>query len=556
MTADVVYIGGKEVNVTGVGYKPEGDFSCGGEGIDCRRMGEGMDHLFRASMLCSDATLTKEEGEWKILGDTTEGALIVLAEKASCETNQIRKEDPREDELPFDADRKMMSTLHDVDGKKIGYTKGAPEQVLGICNREWFESGTVELTRDKIYEVTKLTESMAREGYRTLGIAYSPEGKMEEEMIFLGIVGIRDKIRKEAKEAVKTAKMAGIRPIMITGDHRLTATAIGKEIGIIRSDKESINCRDLDDMDDALFEKIVKRRSVYARASPEHKVRIVKALKKMGEIVAMTGDGVNDAPSLKTADIGVAMGITGTDVSKEASDMIITDDNFASIVAAVEEGRSIYDNIRKVIQFLLSCNMGEVMVMLAAILIGWELPLIALQILWMNLVTDSFPALALVTEPKEPGLMKRKPRDPKESAITKDMLISIFISAGIITIGTLGVFFYYRDYMNESLELARTMALTTMVFFQMWTAIAARSTTHTMAEIGWFSNKKLLGAIALAIALMIPIIYIPFLQDIFGTTGLALIDWGTILIVSVFGLVVVEVWERINRKWFHLGVTA
>jgi Ca2+-transporting ATPase len=336
----------------------------------------------------------------------------------------------------------------------------------------------------------------------------------------------------------------------------LTATVIGKEIGIIKRDVQAINCRDLDALDDSEFERTIKKVSVYARASPEHKVRIVRTLKKMGEIVAMTGDGVNDAPSLKSADIGVAMGITGTDVSKEASDMIITDDNFASIVSAVEEGRSIYDNIRKVIQFLLSCNMGEVTVMLAAILIGWELPLIALQILWMNLVTDSFPALALVTEPKEPDLMKRKPRDPKESAITKDMIISIGVSAGIITVGTLGVFWYYHDRLGESIELSRTMALTTMVFFQMWTAIAARSTTHTMAEIGWFSNKKLLGAIALAIALMIPVIYVPFMQNAFGTASLGLNEWGMILVVSVFGLIAVEIWERINRKWFHFGAAA
>lgn len=556
MTSDVVHIDGKEIHVTGSGYEPEGSFFIANKEIDPRRMGDGMEHLFMASLLCSEANLEKEDGQWKILGDTTEGALIVLAEKAGWVTSEIRGEDPREDEIPFDADRKMMSTLHNVEGKMIGYTKGAPESVLGICDRQWSDESIKIFDQGMKDEILKLTENMAMQGYRTLGVSYSPEGRMEDRMVFLGIVGIRDKVRPEAKDAVKTAKRAGIRPIMITGDHRLTATAIGKEIGIIRSGKESINCRDLDGMTGKEFSKTVKRVSVYARASPEHKVRIVKALKEMGQIVAMTGDGVNDAPSLKTADIGVAMGITGTDVSKEASDMIITDDNFASIVSAVEEGRSIYDNIRKVIQFLLSCNMGEVTVMLVAILMGWELPLVALQILWMNLVTDSFPALALVTEPKEPGLMERKPRDPKESAITKDMIISIGISSVIITIGTLAVFWYYHDHLKESIEISRTMALTTMVFFQMWTAIASRSTTHTMAEIGWFSNKKLIGAIALAIALMIPVIYVPFMQNAFGTSGLVLSDWGIILSVSVFGLVAVEVWERINRKWFHLGAAA
>jgi Ca2+-transporting ATPase len=379
---------------------------------------------------------------------------------------------------------------------------------------------------------------------------------MEDRMVFLGIVGIKDKMRKEAKKAVQTTRRAGIRAIMITGDHKLTAAAIGKEIGLIKRDSEAINCRDLDDMSDVEFIKAISKVSVFARASPEHKVRIVKGLKAMGEIVAMTGDGVNDAPALKMSDIGVAMGITGTDVSKEASDMIITDDNFASIVAAVEEGRSIYDNIRKVIQFLLSCNMGEVMVMLVAIIIGLPLPLIALQILWMNLVTDSFPALALVTEPKEPNIMRRKPRNPKESAITKDMIVSILVSAGIITIGTLAVFWYNLEYLGKSETLARTAALTTMVFFQMWTAIASRSTTHTMAEIGWFSNKKLLGAIAIAVFLMIPIIYVPFLQNVFGTASLGLLDWAEIIVISIFGLVAVEAWERVNKRWFHFGAVA
>jgi len=280
-------------------------------------------------------------------------------------------------------------------------------------------------------------------------------------------------------------------------------------------------------------------------------VRIVQTLKTQNEIVAMTGDGVNDAPALKLADIGVAMGITGTDVSKEASDMIITDDNFASIVAAVEEGRGIYDNIRKVIQFLLSCNIGEVTLMLIAILIGMPLPLVALQILWMNLVTDSFPALALNTEPKEPDLMKRKPRDPNEGAITKDMVISILISAIIIAAGSLFMFWYT---LPRGIEHARTMALTTMVMFQMWTAIACRSTTHTMSEIGWFSNPRLLGAIALAVILMIPIIYLPTAQQIFETRALGAIDWLEIAMISVTGLIVIELWEWLNRKYFHYGV--
>jgi len=556
MTADVLYIGDKRIDIGGAGYEPEGDFKVKGKRIDPSKAGKGFDKIMLASLLCSDATMEKGENGRKVLGDTTEGALIVMAEKAGYDQKKQRDTDPREDELPFDANRKMMSTLHDIKGRSIGFTKGAPESILKVCDRELSGKDSVQLNDARREEIHELTTSLASKGYRTLGFAYSPEGRMEEGMVFLGIVGIKDKMRKEAKDAVKTARRAGIRAIMITGDHKLTATAIGKEIGLIKRDSEAINCRELDDMSDEEFIDTISRVSVFARASPEHKVRIVKGLKAMGEIVAMTGDGVNDAPALKMSDIGVAMGITGTDVSKEASDMIITDDNFASIVAAVEEGRSIYDNIRKVIQFLLSCNMGEVMLMLVAIIIGLPLPLIALQILWMNLVTDSFPALALVTEPKEPGIMKRKPRDPKESAITRDMMVSIMVSAGIITIGTLAVFWYNLDYVGKSVTLARTVALTTMVFFQMWTAIASRSTTHTMAEIGWFSNKKLLGAIALAVLLMLPIIYVPFLQNVFGTASLGVLDWGEILVVSIFGLVAVEAWERVNKKWFHFGTVA
>ncbi|MEA3557995.1 MAG: HAD-IC family P-type ATPase [Candidatus Thermoplasmatota archaeon] len=551
MTADVLHIGHRKIDISGTGYDPGGEFTIRGKKED---LGEGFENVMMASILCSDASLEMEDGRRKVIGDTTEGAIIVMAEKAGYDPKKQRMKDPREDEIPFDAERKMMSTVHNIEGELVGYTKGAPESVLGICDRELNREGEIPLSSIRKKEIIALTEKMAMKGYRTLGFSWSPEGRMEDRMVFLGIVGIKDKMRPEAKKAVSTAKRAGIRPIMITGDHKLTAAAIGKEIGLIRRNSEAKSCRDLDDMDEEEFKLTLSNVSVYARASPEHKVRIVKGLKEMGEIVAMTGDGVNDAPALKIAEIGVAMGITGTDVSKEASDMIITDDNFSSIVSAVEEGRSIYDNIRKVIQFLLSSNMGEVMVMLIAIIVGWPLPLIALQILWMNLVTDSFPALALVTEPKEPGIMKRRPRDPKESAITKDMIVSIFVSAGIITIGTLAVFWYDHFFMDRSIEHARTMALTTMVFFQMWTAIACRSTTHTMAEIGWFSNRKLLFAIGGAVALMIPVIYIPFVQNVFGTCGIGVIEWVEILVISVFGLIAVETWEQVNRKYFHFGV--
>jgi Ca2+-transporting ATPase len=551
MTADLLFINEKKYNIEGAGYKPEGCFECQGDMVETFRDNESIKQIMLASVLCSDAELTYSDKQWNILGDTTEGALIVMAEKAGFHHKKNRKKYPRLDERAFDSSRKMMSTVNKIDLGTIVYTKGAPESILEFSTHELWEDKEKPLTDSRKSELQDITSELAGKGYRTLAFAYNKNNEIEQNMVFLGLVGIRDKTRIEAKDAVKTTQKAGIRVIMITGDHKLTATAVGKEIGVINTDKQAINCEQLDSLDDTELKILLQKVSVFARASPEHKVRIVSALKTQGEIVAMTGDGVNDAPALKLADIGVAMGITGTDVSKEASDMIITDDNFASIVAAVEEGRGIYDNIRKVIQFLLSCNVSEITLMLVAILLNWPLPLVALQILWMNLVTDSFPALALNIEPKEPDLMSRKPRDPKEKAITRDMVISILISAVIITMGSLFMFWYS---LPRGLTHARTMALTTMIMFQMWTAIACRSTTHTMSEIGWFSNPKLLGAIALSIVLMLPIIYLPQAQAVFETTALGLVEWFEIIVISVLGLVVIEVWEWVNRRYFHYGV--
>jgi len=553
MTADVLFVGKHKIDIEGTGYSPQGGFKKRGIKIDPKKQEEGFEHIMMASALSSDASVSKEGDQYFILGDTTEGAIMVMAQKAGFDYEELRKENKRIDELPFDSGRKMMSTVHKIDDGRVAYSKGAPERILEVCNEELVGTQVTELTERRRKELIVLTEKMARRGYRTLAFSYDPDGDMEEDMVFLGIVGIRDKVRPEAKEAVAKTKKAGIRVMMITGDHKLTATAIGKEIGLIQKEEQAMNCRDLDAMEDEEFQRTLSKVSVYARASPEHKVRIVRGLKKTGNIVSMTGDGVNDAPALKIADIGVAMGITGTDVTKDASDMIITDDNFASMVGAVEEGRGIYDNIRKVIQFLLSCNMGEVLVVFIALLLDMPLPLIALQILWMNLVTDSFPALALVTEPKESDLMERKPRDPNESVITKDMAISIMVSACIITLGTLVMFWYNYRVIGNSLELSRTVALTTMVMFQMWTAIACRSTTHSLSEIGWFSNPRLLGAITLAIVLMMPIIYLPALQGVFGTVALGMTQWSQIIVISITGLIAVEAWESINRRYLHYG---
>ena len=550
MSVDWLYTGNRVLRIEGRGYAPEGRFLSENVRIDPPMDIEDFRRMMECSVLCSDASLVEEDHEWKIAGDTTEGALLVMARRAGIDAEAYRKAHARKDEMAFDPKRKMMSTVNDMDGTLIGYSKGAPERILAVCSSELMDGKEVPLTELRKKDIIARNESLAREGYRAMGLAFSREGRMEEDMTFLGLTGIRDQVRPEALASVKKAKKAGIRVMMITGDHHLTAASIGKMLGIIESEDQSINCLELDSMDDNAFIDVLKKVSVFARASPEHKVRIVKGLRELGEVVAMTGDGVNDAPALQNASIGVSMGITGTDVAKEASDMILADDNFATIVAAVEEGRTIYANIRKAIQFLLSCNMGEVLVMLVAIAIGWPLPLVALQILWMNLVTDSLPALALVTEPREPDVMSRPPRDPKEGVISKDMIVSIGISALIITIGSLVLF---RLSFDRGMETARTITMVSMVMFQMWTALASRSTTHSMAKIGWFTNRKLLGAIIIGVALVLPVVYIPFLQDIFGTAPLNFGDWTMILLVSSLGLFVVELWELLNRRFLHLG---
>jgi len=551
MIADFLYTNNDKFEIEGTGIIPIGRFIKEGRVINLDQESESFKQVMLASILCSDATFSDYNDGRKILGDTTEGAIIVMAEKVGYDYRKIREEYPRLTEHAFDSNRRMMSTVHNINEVKIAYTKGAPEKVLEVCTGELINSNYYHLSEPRKKYLLGITEDLAQSGYRTLAFSFHPQGIIEQDMTFLGIVGIRDKIRPEAKDAVAKTKHAGIRVVLITGDHKLTATTIGKEIGLITGDYQAINCHELDNIDDKEFNKILDRVSVFARASPEHKVRIIKGLKASGHIVAMTGDGVNDAPALKLADIGVSMGITGTDVAKEASDMIITDDNFTSIVAAIEEGRGIYDNIRKVIQFLLSCNIGEVSLILLAVILGLPLPLIALQILWMNLVTDSFPALALNTEPKEPGLMQRRPRNPSESAITKDMVISIIVSAIIITIGTIFVFLHT---LPHGIDYARTMAFTTMVMFQMWISIACRSTTHTMSEIGWFSNPRLLGAITLAVLLMLPVIYLPQAQDIFGTIALNSYDWLVIIIISFTGLFAVEVWEWVNRRYLNYSM--
>ena len=548
---------GRELEVSGSGYGPKGDFKEGGKKVD-PATDDNVLLLLKAGTLCCDAALGRKEGRYIIIGDTTEGALVVASEKAGFPKGKLDKDHPRIGEVPFDSRRKMMTTVHKA-GKAVWVcTKGAPESVLHHCTHIMTGDGPVPITEAHRASVLERTLHLAEGAFRTLGIAYNelnapPEKydtSLESDLTYIGTVGIQDTIRPEAIKAAKVCRDAGIRVVMITGDHKITAKAVAKELGIIRPGDEVVDGAELDEMDDATLRKKVQAISVYARVSPEHKMRIIEAWKVSGQVVAMTGDGVNDAPALKRADIGVAMGVTGTDVAKEASDLVIMDDNFSSIVSAVEEGRTIYANIRKVIQFLLSCNLGEVLTMFVGILIGLPLPMLPLQILWMNLVTDGLPALALSQEPPEPGVMKRKPFDPKEGAIGKEMLITIIISGAILA-GFALLMFKLHDHYGYNEDHSRTITFVFMIVGQMFVVLGCRSTHHSLSEIGWMSNPKLLGAMALSIALTVPLVYVPFLQVVFSTTALSLFDWAKVLILSFGVLAAIEIWEIIRTRRKH-----
>ena len=450
----------EEVVVTGAGYTPAGEFRENGEKPVNPQVDQAVGRFLRAMALSTDAYLEEEDNRINVIGDTTEGALIVAAQKGGWSRTELEAEMPRVAELPFSSDRKAMTTIHKAQSdaareffagsEVISITKGAPDRLIEWAAQEQTPEGARPLTDERRDAWYRQVDKMASEGLRVLGIAYRPlpdvpdevKPEVERDLILLGLVGIVDPARPEAKAAVQTAREAGIRSIMITGDHALTAEAIARDLGIIGENERALTGADIDRMSDEQLSEAVRTTSAFARVSPEHKLRLVRVLQRQNQIVAMTGDGVNDAPALKQADIGVAMGITGTQVSKGAADMVLTDDNFASIVAAVEEGRIIYDNIRKFVRFLLSSNVGEILVMFIALLIGWPIPLLAIQILWVNLITDGLPAIALGFEPGEPGIMKRKPRPPDESIFAHGVGTRIIWMAIVLAVVTLGAYYW------------------------------------------------------------------------------------------------------------------
>jgi Ca2+-transporting ATPase len=556
MTVRKLYVDGGFIEVTGQGYEPKGEFIR----EDCKlhlEKEKDLSLLLTIGVLCNNSHLDNESG-WRISGDPTEGALLVAAEKAGISQDNLKRKFPRIEEITFDSERKRMTTIHKTPDGVVGYMKGACEIVLELCSST-LENGKIKkLTAEKKREILKMNSDMADDALRVLACAYrkldsknySPE-KVENEMIFVGLMGMMDPPREEVFNAVRKCESAGMKVVMITGDHKITALAVAKELGIMKKDSRVLTGEELDKLGEKGLEKIVEHVAVYARVSPQHKIMIVKALKAKGQIVAMTGDGVNDAPALKMADIGIAMGITGTDVSKEASDMILTDDNFASIVAAVEEGRGIFDNIKKFIRYLLSCNAGEVLTVFFAPLLNLPIPLLPPQILLMNLVTDGLPALALGVEPTNPKIMERPPRDQKED-ILKPMFPTVLMVGFLICFGTLLVFsqycrMYYVAGDGNSLRIPMTVAFTTIVMFELFIAFACRSSSRTIFETGVLSNTSLVLAVASSLILQLAVIYLPPLQAIFKTAALSLSDWVIIIIVSstaFFAMELVKIFQR------------
>jgi Ca2+-transporting ATPase len=537
---------GGEFQVTGEGYAPVGDFLNGeGQTIQVQEHQE-LEALLMACVLCNDATLTQatdnsgnsREGDWDIIGDPTEGALISLAGKAGFDQASFNRLCPRRAEFPFSSERKRMSTICDNSEFGFGkseflmFTKGSPELILERCQSYQVGEQSQPLSEEQRQQILNTNNEMAGRGLRVLGFAHKhlgeipPEGSQEsseQDLIWLGLVGMLDAPRLEVKDSVAICRSAGIRPIMITGDHQLTAQAIGEQLGISEPGDLLLTGRQLEHLSREELEAEVNDVSIYARVSPEHKLRIVKALQKQGKFVAMTGDGVNDAPALKQADIGIAMGITGTDVSKEASDMVLLDDNFATIVAATEEGRVVYNNIRLFIKYILGSNIGEVITIAAAPILGLsDVPLTPLQILWMNLVTDGVPALALAVEPAEPNIMQRRPFNPKESIFARGLgyyILRIGIIFSIISIALMQWAYNHYQTSNDP-KSWMTMVFTTLCIAQMGHALAVRSNTRLTAEMNPLSNPYLLGAVVLTTLLQLSLVYVEPLRSFFGTSYL------------------------------------
>jgi Ca2+-transporting ATPase len=553
MTVTRIVLDGDSIEVTGAGYELEGAFYQHDQPI---APGEN-EHLMLAlqiGALCNDAALEQNGNGIVVLGDPTEGALIVAAEKAGLDQPTLEEVYDRVDEIPFDSETKRMVTVHCTpEGRYVAYVKGSPAAILEAAS--WFMSGGEirAITTQQREDILNLNRQMAREALRVLAVAYRevPEtytpDDLTGDLIYVGLLGMLDPLREEAKVAIAQCREAGIRTIMITGDQPVTAAEIARQLGIDRDatgrSYQTIHARELDDIDEEAWRQVVAETAVFARVSPEHKLRIVESLQQQKQVVAMTGDGVNDAPALRAADIGVAMGIKGTAVAKETADMIIRDDNFATIVKAVEQGRMIYANILRFIHYLFSCNFSEILTVFVAIMLGWPLPLAALQILWLNIITDVLPAMALALEPSAPNVMKHKPRDPEERLLNAPFVWLISWQGVLLAAVTLAAFrvslAWYGD-TADGLRHAVTISFMTLALAQTFHAFNARSQMNSMLNGRLFTNGWLWGAVLACVLLQLAAVYVPFLQLVLHTVPLTLNDWGLVLGFSLLPIVVVE----------------
>ena len=577
MTVTHVIMGDSHFEVTGEGYEPSGEIRevCAeskvlspqssdrpghsfpeNSALSTQRsaLPPGLQDLLTAAVLCNGATLQQENGAWRIIGDPTEAALLVAAAKAGLTKPELERRAPLEREVPFDAERKMMTIVRRTEQGRMAYCKGAPDVLLERCAARLTPDARTEALDDERRRlIGEANASLAQRALRVLAVAYrsvdqpaSADEEVERDLIFLGLFAMKDPLRSEAVEAVRLCRDAGIRTAMITGDHKDTAIAIARELGLHRDDGAALSGSELDGLTDEQLTQRVERISVYARVSAEHKLRIVQAWKRNGAIVAMTGDGVNDAPAIKAADIGVAMGVSGTDVTKEASDIVVTDDNFASIAAAVEEGRGIFDNIRKAVHFLLSCNVSEVLVMLFAALLGLPLPLLPIQILWMNLVTDGFPALALAVDPKAPDLMQQPPRQTQARLLDSGRLWIIAGEGMMLAAIALSAFSCSLFVWQQPIDQARTVTFSVMVAAQLVHAFNCRSDRWSLFQVGVTTNRSLIWAVLVSLALQIAVLATPVMQPIFKVAPLPLEDWELLAAMTFLPLAIVE-----TIKWFR-----
>ncbi|NLW72452.1 MAG: cation-translocating P-type ATPase [Chloroflexi bacterium] len=582
MTVTKIWVDNTMIDITGAGYDPVGDFMIDGEKIDLMKY-QGARNALWVGSLNNDAQLEpsgESDGKttYRMIGDPTEGSILVAAHKAGATGKDLNLNYPRKQEIPFDSERKRMVTVHEIvkpgggdispfysdekTNKFVVNVKGAPDIVLNLCSYiQRMDNTVAELTEADRRAILEANNNMTSQALRVLGVAYRPvheqptdidAASLEKDLVFAGLIGMIDPSRAEVKPALKEAQSAGIRSVMITGDFPNTAKAIAEDIGLLQPGHQVLMGSEIDNKTPEEMREVVKITDVYARVSPEHKMKIVDALRENGEIVAMTGDGVNDAPAIKRADIGVAMGITGTDVAKETADMVLTDDNYASIVSAVEQGRIIYSNIRKFVYYLVSCNIAEIMTIFLATVFGWNTPLAPIQLLWLNLVTDGAPALALGSEKGDPDIMEHPPRPTKEPIINSYMLKGIIVQTIAITAATLGAFFlgggWAKGASPEARVLSETYAFVTLSLSELLRAFTARSEYYPLTKIGVFTNRNMNLAVLVSVLLVLAVVYLPFLQDIFDTTSIDWIHWLEILPLIFIPSIAAEIMKTVTYK--------